>query len=48
MQRIVIIGNLGSDKSTLARKMSKILGIPVSHMHTLRFVENDSWVEIPK
>lgn len=48
MQRIVIIGNSGSGKSTLARKMSKILGIPVIHIDTLRFVENESWVEIPK
>jgi len=48
MQRIVIIGNSGSGKSTLARQMSDILGIPAVHIDTLRFVENESWVEKPK
>jgi len=48
MKRIVITGNSGSGKSTLARQMSEILGLPVIHIDSLRFVENESWIEIPK
>ena len=48
MRCILIIGNSGNGKSTLARQMSEILGIPAVYIDALRFIENESGVEIPK
>jgi len=46
MQRIVILGNVGSSKSTLARALGKRLDLPVVHLDTLfwepRWVEPDA------
>ena len=35
MQRIVIVGSGGAGKSTLARQLSELLAIPVTHLDTL-------------
>lgn len=39
-QRILIIGNGGTGKSTLADKLSKNLGIPVTHLDLLSWKDN--------
>ncbi len=40
-KRIVIIGNAGSDKSTLATQLQKELGIPLHHLDTHVFVNGN-------
>lgn len=42
MQKIIIIGNCGAGKSTLAKKMSKLPDIKVYHLDILFF--NPNWV----
>ncbi|NBJ69081.1 MULTISPECIES: hypothetical protein [Clostridia] len=46
MKKIVIIGSPGSRKSTLARKLSDLLGIPVYHMDTIFW--QPGWVPIKR
>ncbi|MGY2257670.1 AAA family ATPase [Pseudomonas sp. SDO55104_S430] len=43
MQRIVILGNAGSGKSTMARILGERLGLPVVHLDTLFW--EPGWVE---
>jgi len=45
MRRIVVIGPLGAGKSTLALKISRLLGIPVHHLDWLYW--GDSWTPTP-
>ena len=45
MRRIVVIGPLGAGKSTLALKISRLLGIPVHHLDWLYL--GDSWTPTP-
>lgn len=46
MERVIIIGNCGAGKSTLAAKLAKKLGLPLVHLDRLRFIGN--WVERPR
>lgn len=43
-RKIMIIGNCGTGKSTLARQLSRILNIPVIHLDKLKF--KPGWEEI--
>ncbi len=46
MQKIAVIGNAGSGKSTFARDLGQILGIEVIHLDALFW--NAGWIETPK
>lgn len=46
MRRISIIGSGGAGKSTLARKLGEITGLPVIHLDKLHW--RPGWVEPPK
>ena len=45
MKRILVIGSSGSGKSTVARELGEILGLPVVHLDLLYW--NPGWVETP-
>lgn len=45
MQRVLIIGNAGSGKSTLGRRIARIRGIPAVHLDQLFW--RPGWVETP-
>lgn len=40
MQRIIIVGSGGAGKSTLARQLGELLGIPVTHLDTIFWQPN--------
>ena len=44
--RIAIIGNAGGGKSTLARRLSEVLGIPVTHVDAIQF--QSGWKRTPE
>jgi adenylate kinase family enzyme len=46
MQRVAIIGSRGAGKSTLARKLGGILGLPVIHLDKEYW--QPGWTEPPK
>lgn len=46
MQRVMIIGGSGSGKSTVARRLGDITGLPVIHID--KFFWQPGWVERPK
>lgn len=46
MQRVMIIGGSGSGKSTVARKLGDVTGLPVIHIDKLFW--QPGWVERPK
>lgn len=46
MNRIVLIGCGGSGKSTLSRKLSKKLNLPLYHLDKIFW--NEGWIETPK
>lgn len=46
MKRILIIGSAGAGKSTLARRLHRVLGLPVIHLDTHYW--RPGWVETPK
>lgn len=46
MQRILIIGSGGAGKSTLARQMGILLGLPVIHLDQLYW--QPGWIETPR
>lgn len=46
MKRIAIVGSGGAGKSTLARRLGSILGIPVVHLDALYW--QPGWVEPPR
>ena len=43
--RIAIIGNAGGGKSTLARKLGQILGLPVTHVDSIQY--QSGWQRTP-
>jgi adenylate kinase family enzyme len=45
-KRIIIIGSSGGGKSTLARQLGDITGLPVIHLDKVFW--NPNWVETPK
>ena len=45
MNRIVIIGSAGTGKSTLAKDLGQILGLPVYHLDA--FLWNPGWIQTP-
>ena len=45
-KRIIIIGSSGGGKSTLARQLGDITGLPVIHLDNVFW--NPNWVETPK
>ena len=45
MNRIVIIGSAGTGKSTLAKDLGQILGLPVYHLDS--FLWNPGWIQTP-
>jgi adenylate kinase family enzyme len=46
MQRILVLGPCGAGKSTLARTLGDILGIPVVHIDALHW--KPGWIESPR
>jgi adenylate kinase family enzyme len=46
MRKILVIGSGGSGKTTIAKRLSNILGIEVVHLDALYW--NPGWVETPK
>jgi len=46
MERVIIIGCGGAGKSTLARKLGEMTGLPVVHLDQLFW--KPGWVEMPK
>ena len=45
-QRIAIIGNAGGGKTTLARKLGQLLGLPVTHVDSIQF--QSGWRRTPQ
>ena len=45
-QRIMVMGSSGSGKSTMAKKLGALTGLPVTHLDTLSW--RPGWVEAPK
>ncbi len=46
MQRVLVLGSSGSGKSTFARKLGEITGLPVVHLDQLFW--EPGWVQAPK
>lgn len=46
LQRVAVIGSAGAGKSTLARKLGAITGLPVVHLDALFW--HPGWVETPR
>lgn len=46
MKRVVIVGAGGSGKSTFARRLGDVTGLPVAHLDQLAF--QPGWVSLPK
>ena len=46
MRRVAVIGSPGAGKSTLARRLGEILGLPVYHLDRLYW--NPGWREMPR
>jgi adenylate kinase family enzyme len=46
MQRVLVLGSSGSGKSTFARKLGEITGLPVVHIDQLFW--EPGWVQAPK
>ena len=38
IQRVAVIGNAGGGKTTLSRQLSKLYGLPVTHVDTIQFL----------
>lgn len=46
MQRIVVIGAGGAGKTVLANRLSRLLGLPITHLDSLRYT--DTWQIVPE